>query len=236
MLKLNNKRSSVLAVSILAAWAIAAQAADVVRVSPLVYERGRLDPDTTDLVIAQLASGAGVEVVERAQMELIFSDWAQTAFRVDEEKRIRLGALFEVDYFVFVTKGRLDAHGVLEIVAGRTGELAHTQAIAAGPSPLGLATGVKRAVENFLKQPGRHRRMGSGLLAFTEPVVHAATDDVRSRVGPFLAEVKKQLQVLAVPVLHRTYERAVVEEVMRRERGFLRSNAVPGAFLGAVTS
>ena len=89
MLKLNNKVSSVFAIAFLAAWASAAQAADVVRVSPFVYERGRLDPDTTDLVIAQLTSGAGVEVVERceeiARHELVIGELFEPARAIGDE-------------------------------------------------------------------------------------------------------------------------------------------------------
>ncbi len=203
------------------------------RISPLVYENGRLEAAASDLVVVYLSRAPGVEVVERSRLELVFGEWEAASFQENDAKQIRLGALFDVDYFVFVSRGTAEAGDIVEIVDARTGELAATETLTKNPSPAHLAAGVQRTVEAFLAQPGRRRRSRAGPVAFASPTVQPDSDELRSRASSLLAGVKSELEELGRSVVHRTYDRALVEESLRRESGFLRSDAMAGTFLGA---
>lgn len=136
-----------------------------------------------DTVAAALSHEARVEVLDRAQVDLVLREGSLGALSQDATRRTRLGRLLALDYFVnlrHAAKGDASPW-VIEAVNAQTGALVGSVTVAAVPGP-GLEQAATRFVRDMLlgKTVAKPDSVGSRRIAVLD---FGLAEDVRNVNG-----------------------------------------------------
>ena len=203
------------------------------RVSALVYQAGELDPALTDLVNVELSKSDSLEVLERSHVELIFKEWRDSAFTRNSKLQVRLGRLFGVDYFIFVSIPKDATEGTLEIANAQSSRTLVTERLKFPSNDFDLlARKIATRSEKLFATWNPIPPVPPNAVAFVKPIVQPSDEKAQAAADGALTALMTELHTLGVPLLHRTYVENVSTEHLWGEKGLtVARHGIP--FLGA---
>ncbi|NLB56674.1 MAG: hypothetical protein GX811_13105, partial [Lentisphaerae bacterium] len=194
------------------------------RVGVMVKKDGQKDQGLTDLISATLASDPNIQVMERADIGVLFREW-------EVARSFGSGKLSEIDFFVFC-----------DITSGTDSARLETVDTAVGRSMFLVRTG--SSVDDLLKEIGAIAgRIAKGERDSEASIKGGITISAGS-VTPFTPEnvgiAEKLLSDLArslirseASILHRQHAVELVTEQWHKEKGFIASEHKPESLSAA---
>ena len=208
---------------------------DPLRVSGHVYRDGRADPALTDLLLVELSQLDHLQAVQREEIELVFDEWESSGFVADKDSQVRLGALFSVDLFVWLSYDSDGRHGSLEVVDASTGLVVSSEVLVveSSESLTALAGRVAQRVEDLVAAFARTAELADGTVAFTDVALSPYCGVERDQAMAFLGALRDELDARGVPLLHREQVGSLIRERWLAEKGFSHGLPRTSKLLGA---